>query len=57
MIDRLLVGLDGSKLAEAVLPYVEQFAQAGRVEVILAWRAGQQLVSIVLIALSENRRS
>jgi nucleotide-binding universal stress UspA family protein len=35
MLDRILVPLDGSELADRILPYVERLASAGRSEVLL----------------------
>ncbi|HLF67194.1 MAG TPA: universal stress protein [Gammaproteobacteria bacterium] len=37
MIKKILVPLDGSKLAEKALPYAESFAQKYEAELILVW--------------------
>jgi len=37
MLQKILVPLDGSKLAEKALPYAEGFAQKFEAEVILVW--------------------
>ncbi len=42
MFDKILVPLDGSKLAECILPYVEELAKGQKVKEIILFRVCQQ---------------
>ena len=44
MLDKILVPLDGSKLAECSLPYVEELARNGRAKEIILFRVYEQPV-------------